>query len=94
MRPTLVDGLSLISERLCNQFPAVHWPHRSSSKQISRGKTEMSNADKSLRGNAESQAGARIALFMLRIVLESSGQVCDSAIFNRQCSGLFGMESN
>ncbi len=86
MRATLIDGLSLISERLCNQFPSVHWPHRSRSKQISRGKTEMSNANKSFRGNAERQAGARVALSMLRIGL---GALFINVFFENLNKGLY-----
>src|ERR1700704_6257398 len=58
----------------------------SRSKTISRGKTEMSNADKSFRGNAERQAGARVALSMLRIVL---GALFINVFFENLNKGLY-----
>jgi uncharacterized membrane protein YphA (DoxX/SURF4 family) len=49
-------------------------------------KTEMSNADKNLRGNAERQAGARVALSMLRIVL---GALFINVFFENLNKGLY-----
>src|SRR5258708_38241619 len=46
----------------------------------------MSNADKSFRGNAEGQAGARVALSMLRIVL---GALFVSVFFENSNKGLY-----